>query len=282
MSVKAVIVAAGYGTRFLPLARVVPKELLPIGTRPALDLVVSELVDAGIDEIVVITSRRKRGIEDWFDRDPELEAVFAREGATDKLAKIRPPDVKVSFVRQPEMRGTGHALLLARPFIGDAPFVVAYPDDLFGSPNCSAELVETWRRTGGSVLSAMQLGPDEDPSRYGVLDVDGELRVRELVEKPAPGTEPSRLVSLGRYLFTPDLFDELEKGAREHGAGEFYHVGAVNALAARGRVSARVVSGKRYDTGTPLGYLQAVVEFGMEDPKGGAEFRAWLEKRSKT
>ena len=154
MPIKRVIVAAGYGTRFLPVTRVVPKELLPVVDRPAIDLVVEELVDAGITDILLITSRRKRAIEDWFDHDMELEGVFRAEGAFAKLRRAQPPRVRVTTVRQQEMRGTGHALLLARDFAGDDPVVVCFPDDLFGSPNLTAQLVARHQVTGGCVLAA--------------------------------------------------------------------------------------------------------------------------------
>lgn len=280
---KGVIIAAGYGTRFLPVTRVVPKELLPIVDRPAIDLVVQEMAEAGVDELLIVSSRRKRALEDWFDRDPELEAVFEREGAAEKLARIAPPKVKATFVRQQRMAGTGDALLLAREFAGSDPVVVAYPDDLFGAPNCTAQLVDTFLRTGRSVLSATDL-KGEDVSRYGVLavqDVEGELLLKGIVEKPPRGQEPSTLVSWGRYVYTPEFFGLLEEGRKYHKGGEYYHVNAVNALAARGRVAVRVVDAPRLDTGTPVGYLQAVIDVALGRPDVGPELEAWLRKRVK-
>jgi UTP--glucose-1-phosphate uridylyltransferase len=268
---KAVIVAAGYGTRFLPITRCVPKEMLPIVDRPAIALVIDELVEAGVDRLLVITSRRKRAMEDWFDRDPELEAALS--GDARKLALIEPPDVRVEFVRQQTMGGTGDALLLAREFAGDDPVVVAYPDDLFGPGNPTRELVDAWRTTRTSVLLAQPI--EGDVSRYGVLDVDGG-KLRKIVEKPAPGAEPSHLVSWGRYLFTPDFFESLAALRRNHTAGEYYHIGAINALAARGRVHVHVTTAPRRDIGTPLGYVQAVIEAGLARPDIGPELRAWL------
>jgi UTP--glucose-1-phosphate uridylyltransferase len=279
--IKGVIVAAGYGTRFLPVTRVVPKELLPIVDRPALDWVVSEFAEAGIEDVLVITSRRKRGIEDWFDRDPELEAVFAAEGAASKLAAIRPPSIRASFVRQPRMGGTGDALRLARAFAGADPFVVAYPDDLFGAPNVTRSLIDEHRATGRSVLAAHD-HRGEDVSRYGVLDVDddgGRWRLRRIVEKPPRGQEPSSLVSYGRYLFTPELFPALDAEWARHSGGEFFHIGAINALAAARRVGVRAVDAPRYDTGTPLGYLQAVVDLATQRPDLGPAFDRWLRER---
>jgi UTP--glucose-1-phosphate uridylyltransferase len=277
---KGVIVAAGYGSRFFPVTRVVPKELLPIVDRPAIDLVVEEMVGAGVEDLLVITSRRKKSLDDWFDRDPELEARFGS-------ARLGVPKVRAVFVRQAEMRGTGHALLAARAFVGDEPFLVAFPDDLFGEPNCSAMLVDLHRRTGCSVLSVGDLS-GEDVSRYGVVDAaedgSGVLRVRGMVEKPPTGTEPSHLVSWGRYLYTPEIFDVLEEGLARHahdssGAGEFYATDAIGVLASRGRVVAQVVPCERYDTGDRLGYLTTVVDRALAHPELGADLEAWLRQR---
>ena len=274
---KAVVLAAGYGSRFLPVTRVVPKELLPVGTRPALALVVDELVRAGVDELLVITTRRKRAIEDWFDRDPELDGVF-------DAARLGYPELRTTFVRQATMTGTGHALRLARTFAGADPVIVAYPDDLFDG-DCASLLVDTWRKTGCSVLACGDL-EGQDVSRYGVVDAvgdrDGVLRVRDIVEKPAPGTEPSHLVSWGRYLFTPDLFPALDAGWRKHGDGEFYATEAIRDLARQGRVVATVVPHRRWDTGEPLGYTQTVIDRALADPAMGPPLRAWLADRLKT
>jgi UTP--glucose-1-phosphate uridylyltransferase len=272
---KGVIVAAGYGSRFLPVTRVVPKELLPIVDRPALAYVLDEFEEAGITDVLVITSRRKRALEDWFDRDPELEARFPRE-------RLGQPRIRATFLRQQEMRGTGHAILQARTFAGDDPFVVAFPDDLFGPPNVTAALIAAWRETGHTTLLASEF--PGDVSRYGVLDAapgDGPIRaVRGVVEKPAPGTEPSRLVSFGRYLYTPEVFPILEEGlARFTGAGEFYATEALSVLGARGRLSAVVSAAHRWDTGDRLGYLQTVLDVALEHPELSAPLRAWLQAR---
>ncbi len=278
---KGVIVAAGYGTRFLPITRTVPKEMLPLLTRPSLDFIVQEMVDAGITDILVISSRRKRTLEDWFDWDKELEAVFEREGAAHKLSKLTPPAANVVFVRQHEMKGTGHAILLARSFVGSDPFVVAYPDDLFGEPNCTAQLIAAHETTGRSVLAAHDL-TGQDVSRYGVLDVaqdEGGLRLERIVEKPPPGSEPSTLISLGRYLFTPTLFDELERGLQRHEGGEYYHIDAINHLATLGEVGVQIVDAERWDTGAPLGYAKAFIEVALQDREVGATLREWLKQR---
>lgn len=277
---KGIIVAAGYGTRFLPITRVVPKELLPLVDRPCLDHVVQELVEAGVTSLLVITSRRKRSIEDWFDWDKELEGVFTAEGADAKRAKLTPPAVDVTFVRQQRMGGTGDALLLARDFAGDEPAIVAFPDDLFGPPNASAALIATWERTGSAVLAAADLGT-ADVSRYGVLAVEAgdPPRVTRIVEKPPAGTEPSKLVSLGRYLYTPALFAALAEHRRDHAGGEYFPQAAINAVAAAGGVHACVLASPRYDTGAPLGYLQASIEEALSRPELGPALRSWLAER---
>lgn len=278
---KAVILAAGYGTRFLPVTKVVPKELLPILARPALDLVVDELVAAGVTDLLLITSRRKQAIEDWFDHESELEAVFAREGARDKLARIAPRDgLRVSAVRQRTMQGTGHALLLAREFAGGDPVIVAYPDDLFGPPNPTAALLAHHARTGRSVLAAADLG-EADVSAYGVLaarTAGDDLVLDAIVEKPAPGDEPSKLVSYGRYLYTPDFFEALDAGYRAHGGGEYYHVPALLSLAAAGRVGVEVVASPRFDTGTPLQWLETNLAFALADEELAPEVKAMMRR----
>ena len=278
MTHKAVILAAGYGSRFLPVTRVVPKELLPIIARPALDLVIEELCDAGITDILVITSRRKRAVEDWFDHDLELEAAVANHPARHRLAL--PRDLKVTFERQRRMRGTGHALLQARSFAGTDPVVVAFPDDLFGGANVSRAHIDVHQQTGCSVLATQALPPHEDVSRYGVLDMTADGQVRGIVEKPAPGTEPSRHISLGRYLYTPAFFDRLAHHWAGHsGEGEYYPMAALSDLVGQGRLRAAETTAHRWDTGHPLGYLQCVLDHALDDPTLAEPLRTWITKR---
>ncbi len=267
---KGIIVAAGYGTRFLPVTKTVPKEMLPLVTVPSIQFIVDEFVAAGIRDIVILTSRRKKSMEDYFDRESELEGVFAREGRADKLDSIAPPACNIAFVRQKKMLGTGHALLEARPWIGTDSCVVAYPDDLhFGSVPLAGQLMAVHAKTGCSVMASYT--ESGDVSRYGVLAVapDG-LHVRAMVEKPAPGTEPSKEVSIGRYLYTSDFFDLLAEGWDAHCAeaaragrevGEYYHVYALNKLMAEGKVARCAVEGTRLDTGDPAGYLEAILRY---------------------
>ena len=264
---KAVIVTAGYGTRFLPVTKTIPKEMLPLVTRPAIDFAVEEIVASGITEILFITSRRKKSLEDYFDRERELEAAFEAAGDSKKLAAIAPTAATCYFVRQSEMRGTGHALLLARAFVGSEPFIVAYPDDLhFGTPPLARQLMETYKATGCSVLATLHDPPDLN--RYGVVSLakDG-VHVTDIVEKPAPGTEPSREASIGRYLYAPDFMPELAAQWERHGTGEFFHTPAVLALARAGRVAHCRVRGERLDIGEPAGYLDAIVRYARTIPE---------------
>jgi UTP--glucose-1-phosphate uridylyltransferase len=244
----------------------VPKELLPVGTRPAIAFIVDEFLASGIEDIVVVSSRRKKALEDYFDREIELEEVFRREGREDKLALVAQSRAKVSFVRQTEMRGTGHALLQAKRLLGGEPCVVAYPDDLHvGSPPLARQLVDAYEKTGKSVLATI-LEPG-DVSRYGVVGPgpDG-ISVRSFVEKPAKGTEPSHEVSIGRYLYTPEFFDVLEEGWAKHKGGEYFHTYALDILIAAGKVAFARISGERLDTGDPAGYLDAILRNAAADP----------------
>jgi UTP--glucose-1-phosphate uridylyltransferase len=263
---KGVIVAAGYGTRFLPVTKTVPKELLPVGTRPSIAYIVDEFVASGIREIVVISSRRKKALEDYFDREIELEEIFRREGKADRLAAVAPPNAQMVFVRQREMRGTGHALLQVASLVGGEPCVVAYPDDLHVGPKPLAlQLVEVYERTGKSVMATIH--EPGDVSRYGVVDPapDG-LSVRGFVEKPARGAEPSHEVSIGRYLYMPEFFDLLAEGWAKHEKGEYFHTYALDRLIAADKVAFCRVEGERLDTGEPAGYLDAILRNAASDP----------------
>lgn len=268
---KGVIIAAGYGTRFLPVTKTVPKEMLPIIDRPAIDFIVSEFIQSGIKEILILTSRRKKALDDYFDRESELEEVFMREGNAQKLAKIAPPEADIFFRRQTEMKGTGHALLQVKAFVGDDPFVVAYPDDLHvGDVPLAAQLIKKYEETGCSVMSALHNPPHLE--RYGILKLDSDnSHVVDIVEKPAPGTEPSQEASIGRYLFTPDIFSFLEEGWEKHcqagNTGEYFHIYALKKLMDQKKVVCAVIKGQRLDTGTPAGYLGAIIRYAYENPE---------------
>jgi len=263
---KGVIVAAGYGTRFLPVTKTVPKEMLPVGTKPAIAFIVEEFIASGIHDIIIISSRRKKALEDYFDREVELEELFRREGKLERLTAIAPPEARIAFIRQSEMRGTGHALLQVKELVGEEPCVVAYPDDLhIGSPPLALQLIELYRKRGSSVMATIH--EPGDVSRYGVVDPDADgVGVRGFVEKPAPGLEPSHEVSIGRYLYTPEFFDLLEQGWATHSGGEYFHTYALGRLIAEGRMSFRRIEGTRLDTGEPGGYLEAILRSAASDP----------------
>ena len=271
---KGVILAAGYGTRFLPVTKTVPKEMLPLINKPSIDFIIEEFVSSGIREILVITSRRKQSLEDYIDREIELEYVFNNEGALKKLEKVHPPEAHFYFVRQKEMRGTGHALLLAKSFVNNEPFVVAYPDDLhFGKPPLTRQLIEVYERTGSCVLATLHDPPDIN--RYGVISLaEDNLHVTDIVEKPEKGKEPSREASIGRFLYIPEIFEYLEQGLEKHGKGEYYHTYAVRKLAKEGKVVYKQVEGTRLDTGEPGGYLEAIIKYAIRIP----EYREIIER----
>lgn len=274
---KGLIIAAGYGTRFLPVTKTIPKEMLPLINRPAIDFIIDEFVNSGIREILVITSRRKKALDDYFDRERELETVFEAEGDSKKLAAIKPADADIFFKRQTEMKGTGHAILQAEPFIKDEPFVVAYPDDLhFGTPPLASQLAGVFEKTGCCVMSSLFDPPQLE--RYGVLALDSDgLHVTDIVEKPSPGSAPSRYASIGRFLFTPDIFAHLSEGWKKHlasgNSGEYFHVYALKKLMDEKKVVYKAIEGERLDTGTPEGYLRAVFRYAQDIPELAAVLR---------
>jgi UTP--glucose-1-phosphate uridylyltransferase len=268
--VKGVIVGAGYGTRFLPVTKTIPKEMIPLVDRPAIDFIIQEFAEAGIEEVAFISSRRKKAVEDYFDREFELDWFLRDRNALDLLPTIQPPPMRFASIRQDDMRGTGHAILQARPVVQDGPFVVAYPDDVFiGGRSFSKILIEAYTQTGKSVLGVVEAGPEI--ARLSSIEYEGDkppFTVKRIVEKPAPGTEPSNIASIGRYLFTPELFELLEQGWQRHkGPGEFYHIDAINAMAALGHVCAVFPDGRWLDVGVPETYIEAFVEYALFDPR---------------
>ena len=265
---KGVILAAGYATRFLPASKTIPKEMFPLIDRPAIDFIVQEMVDSGIQDILLVSSRRKKVMEDYFDREVELTSAFSRSNEFEKLEVIKPIEANIFTLRQQHMMGTGNALMLVEPFVDNEPFVVAYPDDIvLGEKPLSKQLIDTWEKTGKTVLSVQELGEDQ-LWRYGVIDPDGDgkiMNVKKMVEKPKHGTAPSRFVSFGRYLYTPELFDALRTSDKSHSSkSEFTQTEAINHMAALGKVSAVKFEGTRYDLGEPLGFLISAMQIGLQ------------------
>lgn len=265
---KGVILAAGYATRFLPASKTIPKEMFPLLDTPVIDYIVNEMVESGIKDILLVSSRRKKSLEDYFDREVELATSFAQNNQLQKLEQIAPIKANIFTMRQQHMMGTGNALMLVQPFVGKDPFVVAYPDDMVvDDPPLSKQLIDAYEKTGHSVLAVQDLS-NEDVSRYGVVDPieDGRLtKIREMVEKPLPGKEPSHLVSYGRYLYTADIFNALQEAAHSRSQqGEFTQTDPINILARQGKVSAWKFQGTRYDVGEPLGYVQTSVKLALQ------------------
>ncbi|EFF65534.1 UTP--glucose-1-phosphate uridylyltransferase GalU [Selenomonas noxia] len=281
---KAVIPAAGYGTRFLPATKATPKEMLPIVDKPTIQYIVEEALESGIEDILIISGHGKRAIEDHFDSAPALEHELARKGKQDLLDVVRETtDVNVHYVRQKYMRGLGDAILCARSFVGDEPFAVLLGDDVVYHPERSAlrQLIDIYEETGGSVLGC-QIVSDEQVSSYGI--VGGEtlenrrlMRVSDMVEKPSLEEAPSRMAVLGRYIIRPEIFSILGETKPGKG-GEIQLTDALKVLAQREAVYAYDFEGKRYDLGDKLGFLEATVEFALRRPDLGGPFQAYLKK----
>ena len=284
---KAVIPAAGLGTRFLPATKATPKEMLPVVDKPAIQYVVEESVRAGLDDLLVITGRNKGALEDHFDRNWELETALEAKGDEHRLKRVRESaDLgKVHFVRQGQPLGLGHAVLVAKEHVGDHPFAVLLGDDLIDSrDHLLEEMVRVREEKGGSVIALMEV-PPESVNLYGcaaVEPVEGDVvRVTGLVEKPSPEEAPSNLAIIGRYVLDPSVFEVLEH--TEPGRGnEIQLTDALQELAVSdqpgGGVYGVIFRGRRYDTGDRLDYLKAVVKLGLVHPELGQDFGAWLDE----
>jgi UTP--glucose-1-phosphate uridylyltransferase len=278
---KAVIPAAGIGTRFLPATKAVPKEMLPIIDTPSIQLVVEEAVRAGLTDILIITARGKGAIEDHFDRSPELETVLESRGKYDELKQIRELSdlAQIHSVRQHEALGLGHAVAVAEAHVAGEPFAVLLGDDLIHpSVPLLREMLGVHERYGRSVLAAQEVSRSEISS-YGAISpemIEENLaKVRSVVEKPSPDEAPSNLAAIGRYVFTPEIFDALRRIEPGVG-GEIQLTDAINLLAVEREVFAYRFDRGRFDTGTPLDYLKATVELATEREDIGPAFREWL------
>ena len=277
---KAVIPAAGFGTRFLPATKAQPKEMLPIVDTPAIQYIVKEALDSGIEEILIITGRSKRAIEDHFDSSVELEELLQKQGKNKQLAMVKDlADIKIHFIRQKSPGGLGDAVLCAKAFIGDEPFAVLLGDDIVYNPEkpCLQQLMDCYEQHPGIILGA-QFVPNEKVSSYGIVSgeplADNLYRVHGLVEKPSVDKAPSNLAVLGRYILTPDIFDILEN--TKPGVGN--EVQLTDALAAsKTDKYALAYEGIRYDTGDKLGYLKATVEYALRNEDLGPAFREYLK-----
>lgn len=281
---KAVIPAAGFGTRFLPETKAMPKEMLPIVDKPTIQYIVEEIKASGIDQILIISGHAKRAIEDHFDSSPELEQHLYESGKMDLLREVRKvASVKIHYTRQQYMRGLGDAILCAKDFIDGEPFGVILGDDVVYNANgepALRQLMDQYEKTGGTIIGCQVVKP-EQVSSYGIVDgvkTDDPnlLKVKDMIEKPSVEEAPSRFAALGRYVITPEVFDVLEQTKPGKG-GEIQLTDALRVMAHNGSVYAYNFTGKRYDTGNKLGYLKATVEFALRRPDLGPQFRQYLK-----
>jgi UTP--glucose-1-phosphate uridylyltransferase len=282
---KAVIPAAGLGTRFLPASKAVPKEMLPIVDKPVIQYIIEGAVASGIEEVVLVTASGKRAIEDHFDRTFELEYRLESSGKHDLLDETRrlADMAKFVMVRQGAPLGNGHAVLLAKEVVGDEPFAMLWGDDMvLGDPPFVQQLIEAHERTGGAVVGVMAV-PPEDAIKYGVIEVaerldDRLVRASRIVEKPPRDQVPSNLAAVAGYLLTPDIFGYLEQTAVGQG-GEIWLADGVQKIAAKGNLFALEFEGRRYDAGNKLEYLQATVDLALQRPDLGPPLRAYIEQK---
>jgi len=280
---KAVLPVAGLGTRFLPATKVLPKEMLPVVDKPLIQYAVEEALAAGVEDIIMVTAPGKEALEDHFGRAMELEFFLEARGKTEALASIRddfPKPERISFTRQDDPQGLGHAVWCARKLVGDQPFAVLLPDDLMqATPGCLSQMVEAYVKTGGHVVATEEV-PESHTSRYGILDVaedDGCLaRARGLVEKPDPADAPSRLAIIGRYILQPEIFEHLEKKVAGAG-GEIQLTDAIAATLDTVPFHGLRVDGRRFDCGTKLGFVEANVAFAAARDDLGGDIRDILK-----
>ena len=282
---KAVFPVAGLGSRFLPVTKASPKEMLPIVDKPLIQYAVEEAAAAGITEMIFVTGRTKRAIEDHFDKAYELETELERKNKGELLDMTRsvlPEGVRCIYTRQAEPLGLGHAVLCAQPVVGDEPFAVILADDLMDSePPALARMAEIFARENASLLGVEEVPRDQTQS-YGIVTIDAmqgdTARIRGIVEKPKPADAPSNLAVIGRYVLTPRIFEMLSR-VKPGAGGEIQLTDGISQLLAQERVLAVRLPGRRFDCGSKLGYVQATVEYGLRHPEIGAQFTRYLKNR---
>lgn len=286
---KAIIPAAGLGTRFLPATKALPKEMLPIIDKPTIQFIVEEALKSGIEDILIVTGKAKRNIEDHFDSNVELEQNLTEKNKTELLKLVEETtDINLHFIRQSHPRGLGHAVLQAKAFVGNEPFVVMLGDDLMdilgAKTPLTKQLIDDYDKTHASTIAVMEV-PHEDVDKYGVIAPEGEVEkglfnVAKFVEKPAVEDAPSDLAIIGRYLLTPEIFEILEN--QKPGAGnEIQLTDAIETLNKTQRVFARQFTGNRYDVGDKFGFVETSIEYGLEHPQIKDALKAYLIKKGK-
>ncbi|MCD5325934.1 MULTISPECIES: UTP--glucose-1-phosphate uridylyltransferase GalU [Pontibacillus] len=279
---KAIIPAAGLGTRFLPATKAMPKEMLPIVDKPTIQYIVEEAIDSGIEDIIIVTGKGKRAIEDHFDHAPELEDNLMKKEKFDLLEKVKQSSkVEIHYIRQKEPMGLGHAIWCARKFIGDEPFAVLLGDDIVRADTpCLKQLIQQYEETRTSVVGVQRV-PDEETHRYGIIDPDhhggDRYHVRSFIEKPEQGQAPSNLAIIGRYILTPEIMmflDQQEIGA----GGEIQLTDAIQKLNEIQRVFAYEFNGRRYDVGEKLGFIETTIELALEREELRDELLSFIDQ----
>lgn len=280
---KAIIPAAGLGTRFLPATKAMPKEMLPILDKPTIQYIVEEASRAGIEDIIIVTGKHKRAIEDHFDNQKELEMVLEDKGKTELLEKVQYSTelANIFYVRQKEQKGLGHAIYSARQFIGDEPFAVLLGDDIVESDTPAIkQLMEVYEETGNSVIGVQEV-PESETHRYGIIDPlskkERRYEVQKFVEKPEQGTAPSNLAIMGRYVLTPEIFDYLK--TQKKGAGnEIQLTDAIERMNSEHQVFAYDFIGNRYDVGEKLGFVKTTIKYALKDESMKDELKRFLKE----
>ena len=284
---RAIFPVAGLGTRFLPATKANPKEMLPIVDKPLIQYAVEEAVNAGIEQLIFVTSYSKRAIEDHFDSNFELEYTLEKKGKQDLLDIVRnilPSHVSCVYVRQKEALGLGHAVLCAKNLVGNEPCAVLLADDLIDGDlkSCLQQMVEVYQHTQSSVIAVQEIAR-HDSDKYGIVAVDrlqqSVARMQSVIEKPKPADAPSNLAIVGRYILTPDIFNLLEK-TKPGSGGEIQLTDAISALLKKERVDACLFKGKRYDCGSKLGYLEATIAYGLKHQDLSEDFKKLLKSYS--
>ncbi|CAA3921969.1 UTP--glucose-1-phosphate uridylyltransferase [Staphylococcus aureus] len=279
---KAIIPAAGLGTRFLPATKAMPKEMLPILDKPTIQYIVEEAARAGIEDIIIVTGRHKRAIEDHFDSQKELEMGLKEKGKSELLEKVQYSTelANIFYVRQKEQKGLGHAISSARQFIGNEPFAVLLGDDIVESEVPAVkQLIDVYEETGHSVIGVQEV-PEADTHRYGIIDPltknGRQYEVKKFVEKPAQGTAPSNLAIMGRYVLTPEIFDYL-KTQKEGAGNEIQLTDAIERMNNDNQVYAYDFEGERYDVGEKLGFVKTTIEYALKDDSMREELTRFIK-----
>ncbi|HAZ6022779.1 UTP--glucose-1-phosphate uridylyltransferase GalU [Staphylococcus aureus] len=280
---KAIIPAAGLGTRFLPATKAMPKEMLPILDKPTIQYIVEEAARAGIEDIIIVTGRHKRAIEDHFDSQKELEMVLKEKGKSELLEKVQYSTelANIFYVRQKEQKGLGHAISSARQFIGNEPFAVLLGDDIVESEVPAVkQLIDVYEETGHSVIGVQEV-PEADTHRYGIIDPltknGRQYEVKKFVEKPTQGTAPSNLAIMGRYVLTPEIFDYL-KTQKEGAGNEIQLTDAIERMNNDNQVYAYDFEGERYDVGEKLGFVKTTIEYALKDDSMREELTRFIKE----